>query len=52
MASLFEKVPALKDVWIDHLRDMDWIALSFKIKIRITRIVRVGMTLQDGISSP
>jgi hypothetical protein len=52
MASLFEKVPALKDIWMDHLRDLDWIVLLFKIKIRISRIVRVGSTLKDGNSSP
>lgn len=52
MAFLFEKVPALKDVWMERLHDLDWIALPSKIKRRISRIVRVGMKLQDGNSSP
>jgi hypothetical protein len=45
MASLFEKVPALKNVWMDHLRDLDWIVLPFKMKIRMLSIVRLGLNL-------
>ena len=45
IASLFERVPTLKDIWMDHLRDLDWIALPFKMKIRVSRIARRNMGL-------